>query len=298
MSADGEIAHYYGRGEEVRRFEGADRLELIRTQELLQRHLPGPPARVLDAGGGPGAYASWLTGLGSEVHLLDLIDLHVEQALAQEPPPSTAVVGDARELPFADASFDAVLLLGPLYHLQEHDDRLRVLREGRRVLRPGGLLAAAAISRFAPTVDGLIAGHFADPAFEEVVERGLRDGRHLNPARRPRWFTTAYFHRPADLEAEVREAGFDLRGLVAVEGPGIAVPDLGEWLDDPARREALLRAVRRVEAEPTIIASRGAVRIPCCPRRAPAAAFRPPIARSRRPRPLCGAPTGHPRSRR
>lgn len=253
MSADDEIAFYYGRGEEAQRFTGRDRLELVRTQELLTRHLPAPPAAVLDAGGGPGAYASWLTALGYDVHLLDLIDLHVEQALAQDPPPASAVVGDARELPFADASFDAVLLLGPLYHLQERQERLRALGEARRVLRPGGVLAAAGISRFAPTVDGLVAGHFADPRFEEVVERGLRDGRHLNPDRHPRWFTTAYLHLPGDLEAEVREAGLDLLCLLAVEGPGFTVPDLDRWLDD--RREVLLRAIRRVEAEPTMIGS-------------------------------------------
>jgi ubiquinone/menaquinone biosynthesis C-methylase UbiE len=254
VSAEDEIAVYYGRGEEELRL-ATDRLELVRTQELLTRHLPAPPATVLDAGGGPGAYASWLTGLGYEVHLLDPIALHVEQALVQHPPPATAVVGDARELPFADAAFDAVLLLGPLYHLQERTDRLRALVEARRVLRAGGLLAAAAISRFASTIDGLLRGRFADPAFEQVVERGLRDGRHLNPDRHPGWFTTAYFHLPGDLEAEVREAGFDLVGLLAVEGPGEAVPDLAEWLDDPARRDALLRAIRRVEAEPTMLGS-------------------------------------------
>ena len=98
-------------------------------------------------------------------------------------------------------------------------------------------------------------GHFEDPRFEAVVERGLRDGRHENPERHPRWFTTAYFHLPGELAAEVTEAGFDPLGVVAVEGPGEVVPDLGAWLDDPARREMLLRAIRRVEAEPTMLGS-------------------------------------------
>jgi hypothetical protein len=53
--------------------------------------------------------------------------------------------------------------------------------EARRVLRPGGLLAAAGTSRFAFTVDGLAAGVFAEPDFEEVVAQALRDGRHLDP---------------------------------------------------------------------------------------------------------------------
>jgi hypothetical protein len=146
-----------------------------------------------------------------------------------------------------------MLMLGPLYHLQEREDRMRALGEARRVLRPGGLFAAAAISRFASTVDGLRHGFFADPRFEAIVERGLRDGRHLNPELHEHWFTTAYLHLPGDLEAEVREAGFAVIGVLAVEGPGENVPDLDEWLDDPVRREALLRTIGRVEAEPTMI---------------------------------------------
>jgi ubiquinone/menaquinone biosynthesis C-methylase UbiE len=257
VTGDDDLAFYYGRGREQDRLTGVSRLEFLRTQELLERRLPSPPAVVLDVGGGPGAYALWLAERGYEVHLLDLIDLHVDEARAaaeaQGLALASAVVGDARELPLGDASIDVVLMLGPLYHLQERDDRLRALQEAHRVLRPGGLLAAAAISRFASTVDGLARGHFADPRFDAIVEHALRDGRHFNPERHEGWFTTAYLHLPGDLEDEVREAGFEVTGLLAVEGPGENVRDLDEWLDDPVRREAVLRAIRRVEAEPTMI---------------------------------------------
>ncbi len=253
MSAEEEIAAYYARGEEERRLTGHNRLELVRTQELLARHLPDPPAVVFDVGGGPGVYATWLTGRGYEVHLLDPIELHVNQARALTPAPVSAQTGDARALPWADASADAVLLLGPLYHLPEPADRRRALEEARRVLRPGGLLAAAAITRFASTIDGLRRGLFDDPAFEQGVVRSLHDGRHENPRREPERFTTAYLHLSGELESEVRDAGFDLIGVLAIEGVGEFLPDAGEWLDDPAHRELLLRAIARVEAEPTLI---------------------------------------------
>ena len=253
MTADEEIAHYYGRGEEQARLSGPFRLEFARTQELLERYLPEPPAVVLDVGGGPGAYAAWLAERGYEVHLLDPIELHVRQAREASSGLASADVGDARSLPQADGSADAVLLLGPLYHLQERADRLRALEEARRVLRPGGLLAAAAISRFASTIDGLRHKLLLDPDFEQGVERSLRDGRHENPARDPDRFTTAYLHLPAELAEEVRAAGFDLTGVVAVEGVGEFVSDVSDWLDEPARREVLLRAIGRVEAEPTML---------------------------------------------
>jgi hypothetical protein len=75
----------------------------------------------------------------------------------------------------------------------------------------------------------------------------------VNPTRHPGWFTTAYFHLPDDLAREVREAGFELSALLAVEGAGSWLTTVDDWLDDPDRRASLLRAIRRVEAEPALL---------------------------------------------
>jgi hypothetical protein len=83
----------------------------------------------------------------------------------------------------------------------------------------------------------------------------VREGHHRNPLGRPDWFTTAFFHRPEELRAEVQEAGLALDALLAVEGPGSALADVNEWLDDPERRELLLRAIRRVETEPSVLSA-------------------------------------------
>jgi ubiquinone/menaquinone biosynthesis C-methylase UbiE len=248
---DDDITAFYDRGEEAGRLGDWGRLEMLRTQVLLERYLPAPPAVVLDVGGGPGAYAVWLAEVGYEVALVDPVELHVTQARAAGV--TRAEVGDARALPFADESVDAVLLLGPLYHLVDADDRRRALAEARRALRPGGIVAAAAISRFAAAIDGLQKGHLRDPQFEEILERELPDGRHLNPTRNPSWFTTAYFHLPDELAAEVRAAGFELTTLAAIEGIGQWLPDIDDWLDDPTHRAALLRTIARVETEPSLL---------------------------------------------
>jgi hypothetical protein len=147
-------------------------------------------------------------------------------------------------------------MLGPLYHLTDAADRTRTLHEARRTLRPGGLLAAAAITRFASTLDGVAQGFLLEPGFEAIVERDLADGQHRNPDDHPGWFTTAYFHRPDELEREVAAAGFDVTALVAVEGAVGAAAEthaLDAWIDDPAKCEVLLRAIRRVEAEPSLL---------------------------------------------
>ena len=113
-----EMLAYYAGGTEARRlFVERGNLERVRTQELLLRHLPPPPGVVLDVGGGPGAYAHWLANCGYEVHLIDPVPLHVEQARQASlagagRPLASSRSGDARQLDWATESADAVLLNG------------------------------------------------------------------------------------------------------------------------------------------------------------------------------------------
>jgi hypothetical protein len=67
------------------------------------------------------------------------------------------------------------------------------------------------------------------------------------------WFTTAYLHRPEELDGEVRDAGLEPDSLLAVEGPAAFLADLDAWLDDPQRRATLLGMIERLEAEPTLL---------------------------------------------
>jgi ubiquinone/menaquinone biosynthesis C-methylase UbiE len=254
-----EVAAHYALGlERDRLAHGPGALEFARTQVLLERYLPAPPAVVADIGGGPGRYAVWLAERGYRVHLVDPVPLHVEQARAASGgrPGATlasAEVGDARALGLPDASVDAVLLLGPLYHLPEPADRLQALAEARRVCRRGGVIIVAAISRFASTLDGLRGGYLEDPVFAAVAAGDRRDGRHRNPTGDPAYFTTAYFHRPEDVAAECAAAGLTHETTVAVEGAGWLLPDLDARLADERRRAVLLDALAPLEAEPTLL---------------------------------------------
>jgi SAM-dependent methyltransferase len=252
---DPDIAWYYERGRERERLSTGARLELLRTRELLERCLPAAPARVLDVGGGPGEYSAWLESRGYDVTLVDPVPLHLEQA--RERGVARAQLGDARNLEFDDDAFDAVLLLGPLYHLPDRDDRNRALREARRVLVPGGVVAAAVISRFASTIDGLHQGFLEEDEFGELVAACLETGAHVNRTRRPGWFTTAYFHHPDEVLPELRDAGFVADALYAIEGVGAVTPNLPRWLDDPRLCAILLRTIRALETEPSLYGCAG-----------------------------------------
>jgi ubiquinone/menaquinone biosynthesis C-methylase UbiE len=256
---DAGVGHYERGAESGRLVSGGlPRLEFVRTLELLGRFLPPPPADILDVGGGPGVYAATLARQGYRVALIDVMPLHVEQAAAaaaaQPESPFEVRLGDARALDANDASCDAVLLLGPLYHLTSRADRIRALGEAHRVLRPEGVVIAVAISRFASLLDGLAQGFLSDPVFAGVVEHDLRDGQHRNPkpVERPEWFTTAFFHHPDELIAEVVEAQLGCEGVFGVEGPGWVFQD--RW-ESPDRNEILANAARAVEDEPTLRAA-------------------------------------------
>ena len=254
-----EIVHHYDEVDESSRLRsGWFKLEHARTQELILRHLPPAPATIIDGGGGAGIYACWLAERGYQVHLSDPVPKHVEQARAasaQQPqhPLASAEVGDARHLAHADESADAVLMLGPLYHLVAREDRLACLREARRVLRPGGLLWGAGISRFASLLDCLSSGFFDDPAFAPILARDLEEGQHRNPTGNPIYFTDAFFHRPGELSRDLLGAGFQVLEVVAIEGPGWLARDFDRLWSDPVQRERLLAAVRKVEREPSVL---------------------------------------------
>ena len=222
------------------------------------RFLPPPPAVVLDVGGGPGAHACWLAQQGYVVHLIDLVPLHVEQArrasqAQPEHPLASATVGDARQLSGDDASADAVLMLGPLYHLTARADRVQALQEARRVLRAGGMVLGVAISRFASLLDGLVEGYLDDPEFARIVDRDLTDGQHRNRTTNPAYFTTAFFHHPDELAAELRGAGLEHQATLAIEGPGWLLQNFDAHWNDAARRARLLNAIRAVEGEPSVL---------------------------------------------
>ncbi len=255
---DPTITAYYDRApEETRLEQDVFQLEEARTRELIRRFAPPPPATVIDVGGAAGAYALWLAAAGYEVHLLDAVPRLVAEAerrsVAAERPLASCRVGDARSLNLPDTIADMVLLLGPMYHLTDAGDRAQSLREAARILKPGGWLFAAAISRWASALDGLARDLLQDAVFANIVQQDLRDGQHRNPTERLDYFTTAYFHRPEELASEVGVAGLALHGVFGLEGPGWILPDVAQRMADPARRASLLSVARMLETEPSVL---------------------------------------------
>jgi len=258
MSLPKEIIDFYTNSydEAGRLGKGLGLLERIRIRELIQRYLPDPPAVICDVGGAAGVHSFWLAGLGFDVHLVDATPLHIHKAreasqVAGSPQLASMAVGDARQLDFPDEFADAVLMHGPLYHLTERDDRLAAIAEARRVLRPGGLLWACALSRYASTIVGLVNGWVWDLDYLEMVTTELTTGQHRRPQT---WkvFTTSFFHLPHELEGELSEAGMAWERTLGIQGPGWMVPEFEKNLEDDQRREVILKIARLMENEPVM----------------------------------------------
>ncbi|MDH3262052.1 MAG: methyltransferase domain-containing protein [Acidimicrobiia bacterium] len=114
---DPEIVAHYEVYDEADRLIRDNRLEFLRTAEIINRSAQPPPAVVVDVGGGPGVYATWLANQGYRVHLFDVVPRHVEAVLrASDTERLTAEIADARQIPMDDETCDR--LLGVLRRLE------------------------------------------------------------------------------------------------------------------------------------------------------------------------------------
>jgi SAM-dependent methyltransferase len=249
------MQEHYARGLELERLaESTGRLEFERTKEIILRYLPSPPAVVADIGGGPGRYALWLAQLGYQILHRDLMPLHVEQ-LRQAASGNSRIqtaLGDARQLDLASHSADAVLLLGPLYHLAHRKDRLQALAEVRRVVQPGGPVFVAAISRWATRMDGILRLRLYESISGAEAELSAIERTGRLPPLRPGSFC-GYLHRPAQLRAELAASGLQVLDLVSVEGPAYLLDDLAARLADDEDRRVVLETARALERVPELL---------------------------------------------
>ena len=99
------------------------------------------------------------------------------------------------------------MVLGPLYHLIERSDRILALREARRILRPAGVVVAAAISRYAGTIDGLILNPSLDSDIVRMRHRALADGHSSRCACATRSDSAAHMAGVVELRLPI----YDLR---------------------------------------------------------------------------------------
>jgi len=254
-----KIKDYYSHAIESNRLELEPfKLEGIRTKEIIERYLQKDKLEILDVGGGAGYYSFWLQEKGHNVTLVDLSPKNIELAKAYSRTSGIVLskfeTGDAIKLNFTNEQFDVVLLLGPLYHLTDRKERIAALSEAKRVLKPGGIVLSAIISRYASLFDGFQRDLVYDDQFFKILTNDLRTGTHLNESGNLEYFTTAYFHTPTEVITEIAESDLKFEKLIPIESFGWIVKNLMEKSQDPIYMEKLLGIIRCVEANEDLIA--------------------------------------------
>jgi ubiquinone/menaquinone biosynthesis C-methylase UbiE len=237
---------------------GRNPLEFVRCKEIILRYLDNENMEIADIGGATGAFSYWLAQMGHRVHLLDYVPLHIEQARENgsnlKLQLASYTCGDARHVPYQDNQFDIVLEMGPLYHLQNEDDRMRCLSEARRILKDDGTVMCEAISRYANLFEGFQSDLISDDKFVDILNENLESGKH-SPGDTP-YFTTAFFHTPAVMVKELEQAGFNDISLIAVEGFAFAL-NVDNIFSDPSKKKLLLKYIRETESNSDLLGVSG-----------------------------------------
>ncbi len=248
---DSSLEKYYAQGNEKNRLDSAI-LEKDRTLRILNKALLPPPLRILDVGGAYGVYSFPLAKQGYEVHLIDPIYIHIQQAkdYANNFPGvklASCSLGDARQLKQKDSSADAILSLGPLYHLVSKEDRAKALNEAYRVLKKDGILFAASISRFQSYIDSMHKKVLLAKIIQ--VKEDITTGLHWSDNSK----MTLFFHHPHDFREELIEAGFTDISLVAIEGPVWDENLIHDLHANPVGWAKLLDLLESIESDETIL---------------------------------------------
>ncbi len=188
------------------------RIEYEVIQYFLSRYLP-TQGNILDLGGGPGRYTISLCQKGYQCTLVDISEANIKLAKQKienygvQSFVDMAVVGDALNLDFLpDKHFDAVLCMGPFYHLIRLEERMQCLKECARIIKPHAPLFITCLPRETYIRDALRAGQFIDlvqhnkQAVEEILEYGYSKSAQV---------PNSYFCHPSEIDHCFDESGFE-----------------------------------------------------------------------------------------
>ncbi|MSQ31355.1 MAG: class I SAM-dependent methyltransferase [Dehalococcoidia bacterium] len=239
-------------------------LEWALTRRRILQHLP-EKSRVLDIGGGPGRYALWLASLGHRVvladltpELLDIARLKVRESGVEERIEEIVEANACDLSRWPDGSFDAVLSLGPFYHLPDVNDRTRAASEIARVVRADGIVFAAFMPRLTLLFRTIAIPderhHLLDPAWVTTL---LETGVFMNDV--PGRFNGGYGARPEEIGPFMESFGFETISISSTDGMtrGMPQPVSDLLLQEGPLAEVLLHLLDSAASEPSLLGTAG-----------------------------------------
>lgn len=256
MSDDiSDIADFYGSNPD-REHDRLERhqLEYDLTRRYLNQYLPSQ-GTILEIGAATGRYTLELAKRGYRLTAVDLSAALLEkcrQNLVEDGMEQQVrlIVADARNLSeVTETQFDAVLLMGPLYHLVVEADRKMALREAFDRLRSGGIIFSAFISRFG--IMGDLISNVPDWIENGAEVRSVLD-RGKDPVDYPRGRFRGYFAQVSEIAALHEGIGFETLVLAGIE-PAISADDESYNKLQGKQRQLWLDLLYEISVEPSIL---------------------------------------------
>lgn len=252
-----DIQSYYDEAVE-RELVRLERHQLERdiTWRYLEKYLPST-GTVLDIGAGAGAYALELARRGYAVTAVDISPKLLEVCQKRVVDEGlegkvTFLVADARDLTDAAGSaFDAVLLMGPLYHLVLEEDRKTALKEAFNRLKPGGAIFSSSLSRYG--IWGNVMKNIPESIEDQAAVRSVLDSGR-DPEGVPVHGFRAYFAEVSEITPLHEEAGFRTLVVAGLE-PAISADDESYNILEGTRRKLWMDLLYEISTEESILAA-------------------------------------------
>lgn len=232
---------YNKASEEDRLSKGMGVFEFERIRHLISLYLKDS-STILDVGGGTGKYSEWLSKLNHNVYMIEPVDKHLiiaENRSRKLKKKFKVVKGESKDLDFPNNFADLIILHGPLYHLQNREDRILAINEAKRVLKKEGVILGFGINSTASTLAGLLNGLIYKPTFLEMCKSELESGIHNQPEDFPWLLAEAFYHKPSALKDEFLVCGLKIDKMFAVEGLVWLDKDYFSNMLNPKRRNVL-----------------------------------------------------------
>jgi 2-polyprenyl-3-methyl-5-hydroxy-6-metoxy-1,4-benzoquinol methylase len=193
-------------------------IEFVSTLRLIDKYFP-KQGRVCDIGGGPGRYTIELLRKGYLVTLFDLSEEEIRLAEVQLEKNGLSaeklMIGDARDLSrLASETYEAALSLGPMYHIVEPNERVKALRELKRILKPQGVAIIAYLNSWGLIKTGIVdfPAWYKDASFlRSMLSEHTFTGQSLSG------FTECYWSTPETALQEIQQAGLEVVNYAGVE---------------------------------------------------------------------------------
>lgn len=263
MTDFGKVKAYYSVFNEWDRLDTPQgKLEFNLTMRIITSHIPacGPQTEILDLGGGPGRYTIELAKLGYNLHLADLSDTLLEVAKSKIDEYGISTVKSVTQVNavdlscYADASFDAVLLFGPLYHLTKTVERISCIKEVSRVLKPGGMVFASFIPYLSGAI-GVAARMFITPdqVSPQTLKQVFDNGIFNNNA--DKGFQEGYYPTSGEVASLFDENGFTKILLRSIRGWGYGREEQICTLknEDREKYDAVIELINKTADNPAIV---------------------------------------------